>query len=203
MEVSSLYDSTKSSVLVVGMGVLMLRAELTVGWLYRGGDDALDTDVMKVEGLLGMMWDMECGHGVLVGPGRVDVDSVVDANGSRLKAGTVDFVVLLSQIAIPSMMQGPFEVGQVSEGSVGSKKYIDVDGSSTVCVMVVAMVLVFSVAAASVVASSGGEAMVLVSSASRAKVKQREYIVELNLIYRESEKIVEKSISKQGKEGDN
>jgi hypothetical protein len=162
--------SADSSVFRVGIGVFMLSGVM----LFPGTDEvdsSVDVHVVKVDGWL------EIGVS-----GRVDVDNVVDSNVSGGLVDAVKHVVGLGHIAMPSMMQGSSGDGHTSEEFVGDEASVDADDSSIVCVTIITTDLIPSAAVASMVASSCGKAMMLGSSASRAKVKQGMYIVELNLV---------------------
>jgi hypothetical protein len=104
---------------------------------------------------------------------EVESTDVVDVTGSKVKTGTVQFVVLfvvlLDHIAMPSMIQAIFEVGHVNVVSVEGKGYTD---GLSVSVVVTMMVLVFSAAVAPRLIVSCGEAAAQVSSAKRPKVRQ-------------------------------
>jgi hypothetical protein len=181
----------ESSVLGVGMGVFMLR-----GVMLTSGTVELDGPVLKVDGLLGTLWDIECEHAVLVAAfvsvdgevGVLDelgVDKLVDGNAPGVFVDTDKLVVALGHIAMPSMMQDSSGFGHASEGSAGDNAVVDiddVDDSSTVRVTVTTTVSTLPADITSVVTSSCMEALMLGTSPKRAKVKQGVYIVELSLV---------------------
>jgi hypothetical protein len=168
--------SAESSVLVMRIGVFMLRGVMLLSGTVEV-DGPVGGGIVKVDGSLILMHDIKCKQF-----GIVDVDNVVDSNASRVPVDTAKLIVVLGHIAMPSMMQGSSGDGHASEESVGDNASVDGDDSSTVCVTVTTTVLIVWAAVASVMASLCGEAMMLGSSVSRAKVKQQGVcIVELNL----------------------
>jgi hypothetical protein len=80
---------------------------------------------------------------------------VVDATGSRLEVGSAVSVVLLGQMAIPSMIQASLGLGHVSEASAEGKTYVDINDLSSTNVSVMTTVFV-QLAAAAVAVSVGG-----------------------------------------------
>jgi hypothetical protein len=175
-------EGARALVVGVGVGVFMLRRETVCS--VHGCRSEGRSDVVKEDGLgvhAGLV-TLRVSEGTVLG--EIDSANKEDENGSKVKTGTVGFVVLfvvlLGHIAMPSMIQATVEVGHVSDASTEGKGYTEV---LSVCVVVMTTVLVFSAAVAPRLVVSCGEAAALVSSAKRPKGRQCMCIVDLTWLW--------------------